>query len=384
MSRYARASGLSLIEMMVAILIGSLLVLGLVQVFSASRSAYQLSEGLARSQENGRFAMDYLQRDIRMVGHFGCVNDQAHALASSNSMYTTFDPASVPLQFNVSIQGYEAQNTAPGASNITLATTPGTGGSFMPALPTQFSADTSNRVVNSDIIVLRYLAPEGASITGVATAGSSTTFTFDANRWDAMRGGISNPGLYGVTDCTSANLFQASAANAGTIVASSADLNQTYEAGQSMLYRAEVVVYYVGKAATGRPSLYRVRYSAAPGGGLVSLGQEELVEGIESMQLLYGQDRELDSTKSPSGYINSIGTASTVEASVTPVDNAWRRVGSVQIGLVVASPDRAGAPKKAADNPLMAAGVTFDPDDDGRYRTVYQSTVALRNRLYGQ
>lgn len=37
-----------------------------------------LAEGSARAQENGRFALEFLQRDIRMAGHFGCVNDQAH------------------------------------------------------------------------------------------------------------------------------------------------------------------------------------------------------------------------------------------------------------------------------------------------------------------
>ena len=69
--------GLSLVELMIALLIGTILLIGVVQVFGASRTAYQLSEGMSRTQENARFALDYLQRDIRMAGHFGCVNDQA-------------------------------------------------------------------------------------------------------------------------------------------------------------------------------------------------------------------------------------------------------------------------------------------------------------------
>ncbi len=51
-------SGLSLIELMIALTIGLIIMLGVVQVFAASRTAYQLSEGLARVQENSRFAMD--------------------------------------------------------------------------------------------------------------------------------------------------------------------------------------------------------------------------------------------------------------------------------------------------------------------------------------
>ncbi|WP_031340774.1 PilW family protein, partial [Xanthomonas maliensis] len=72
------AAGISLIEMMIAMVIGLVLMLGVIQVFSASRTASMLAEGNARAQENGRFALDFLQRDIRMAGHFGCVNDQAH------------------------------------------------------------------------------------------------------------------------------------------------------------------------------------------------------------------------------------------------------------------------------------------------------------------
>ena len=72
-----RVAGLSLIELMIALLIGTILVLGLVQVFSASRAAYQLSQGIARNQENARFALDFLSRDLRMAGHAGCVNDQS-------------------------------------------------------------------------------------------------------------------------------------------------------------------------------------------------------------------------------------------------------------------------------------------------------------------
>src|SRR5690242_4302480 len=49
-----RQAGLSLIELMIAMVIGLVLILGLIQVFAASRQAYQLSQGIARNQENGR------------------------------------------------------------------------------------------------------------------------------------------------------------------------------------------------------------------------------------------------------------------------------------------------------------------------------------------
>ena len=87
--RRRHAKGLTLVEMMVAMLIASFLIFGLLQVFTASKASYQTAEGLARVQENARFALDFLQRDIRMAGHFGCVNDQAHWVREEG------DPASV-------------------------------------------------------------------------------------------------------------------------------------------------------------------------------------------------------------------------------------------------------------------------------------------------
>ena len=51
-----RMAGLSMVELMIALTIGVIVMLGVVQVFAASRAAYQLSDGLARVQENSRFA----------------------------------------------------------------------------------------------------------------------------------------------------------------------------------------------------------------------------------------------------------------------------------------------------------------------------------------
>ena len=392
-----RMRGVSLIELMIALAIGTLLVLGLVEVFAASRVSYQLSEGMSRVQENGRFAVDYLQRDIRMAGHFGCVNDQAHARQDPAGLSTTFaaTPAS-GLLFGVSIQGYEALDTEPGKT-VTLSETPTTNGiNWTPALPVDIADKITDRVNGSDIIVLRYLAPEGVPVTSIGGTAAEPIFNFDASRWDVLRSGVANPGLFAVADCMSAAVFQAAGGGAtdgangiiavgGTASAPNnvVAFSKVFTPGQATLFRAESVVYYVGLNDEGEPSLYRLRFVAEPGETIDSQ-KEELVEGIENMQMLYGQDREIDPTKSPSGYIEQLETANGIQASATPTPaDAWRRVGSVQVGLVGVSPDRAAAMQAGAANELMAMGVKFAAPNDGRYRTAYQSTLALRNRLYG-
>jgi len=52
--------GFSLIELMIAMTISALLMLGLVQIASAARSSFRLQEGLASVQQGGRFALESL------------------------------------------------------------------------------------------------------------------------------------------------------------------------------------------------------------------------------------------------------------------------------------------------------------------------------------
>ncbi|MGY0556392.1 PilW family protein [Lysobacter sp. A421] len=379
--------GLSLIELMIAMLIASILMLGLVQIFSGSRAAYQLSEGLARTQENSRFAMDFLQRDIRMAGHFGCVNDQAHARNTPPGMNTTF--AAVPhpaLNYDISIRGFEANSTGPN-DTLSVSADPEAGGdAYTPALPAGIAAAIPRRIAGSDIIALRFLAPEGVPITSISGTAGQPVFNFDPSRWDVLRSGVGDPGLFGVADCLNATVFQAKAVAAGSVTMGAAPNNaattmtKAYTPGQSMLYRAESVVYYIGRNDFGRPSLYRLQYTAAPDGVLVTDNQE-LVEGIENLQLLYGQDRVIDPARSPTGHIDRQLVASGVESSQPAAADGWRRVGSVQIGLLAASPDPSSASQ--AETALAALGVTYTAPSDGRFRAVYQSTIAVRNRLYG-
>ena len=400
--------GFSLIELMVALAIGSLLVLGLVEVFSASRTAYQLSEGLSRVQENGRFAMDYIQRDFRMGGHMGCVNDQArflpeNAAGTRSSLASTFLTTTqqetedytggglVPdaLRFDLPVQGYEANGTGNGTT-ITLAAPAidGTATNWTPQIPTALNTALSNRVANSDILVLRQFSPRGAQVTAFTPGDPSAIIQIDAAQMGNLIEEQANPGLFGIADCMSAGVFRATtvAGNLitvtrdGTVNRSAMAGYEAYVPGQAFVYVAQTIVYYVGmNNSTPRvPALYRLRYTMAPGAAAPAVVQEELVEGIESMQLRYGVDSFPGATQRPSG---NMGTADVATATTS-----WRRVGLVQVGLLARSVDPAAtAQRDATATKLSALGVTFNPATvaDGRYRTVYENSVAMRNRLFG-
>lgn len=389
-----RAHGLSLIELMVALLLGTLLLLGLVQVFAASRTASQLSEGLARVQENGRFAMDFLQRDVRMAGHFGCINDQSHlqnGLSTFNQLFaanrTAADYAAIaqgPLGFHVSIRGHEYTGTGP-ADTLALPANPavdGTAGNWSPALP----AELVGRVLQgSDVVVLRYLAPEGVPVTAF-NIGSPTSIEYDPANEAVLVGNETNPGLFGVSDCINVALFQASSVTPGQVQIpdipqgvnqSGFGGTQQFGIGQSTLHRAESIAFYVGLNPTGEPALFRLRFSAAPGTGAVTATPEELVEGVESMQLLYGVDNNVAAGTLPSGFMQNLQSAQQIGTN----DEVWRRVGAVQVGLMMRSPIRTASAEPEVVPRVL--GTTFTPPGDGRLRTGYENHIALRNRLFG-
>jgi type IV pilus assembly protein PilW len=420
----SRIRGVSLIELMIALAIGMLLVLGLVEVFSASRVAYQLSQGIARVQENGRFAMDYLQRDLRMVGHMGCVNDQARFLPENQSgtrlaLASTFmadgdrltknyagsAPNVVPrfLRFDVGIEAYEAVGTGTGA-NVALPAAPvvqGDVNAWSPALPNvlqggaNLNVDTANRVGNSDILVLRYFAPTGAQMKTFAPGDPTAVITVDSTQWDRLVEGVDSPALFGIADCMNAAVFEASATNkgAGTITVTKGGLNksamaglESFVKGQATVYRAETVVYYVGLNDANVPALYRLRYQFTPGAGTATPRKEELVEGIESLQLQFGQDSRVDPSARPTGNIGPSNPANSLLVPTGDLANAWRRVGLVQVGLVARSVDSAAAAQRETGvgvTQLSALGVVMTPPADARYRSVYEESVALRNRLFG-
>ena len=401
-------AGMSLIELMIALLIGTILVLGLVQVFAASRTAYQLSQGIARNQENARFALDFLGRDLRMAGHAGCVNDQSLLTADSGGAVTGGNIRSLfltdaqrnanntaalpfPLRFDMSVQGFEANGTGPGDA-VALPATPAAGaaGDWSPALPAELSG--LSPIAGSDIVVLRYLSPEQAQVTGLAM-GASSTISYPAASGTVATGGS---GLYALADCGGATVFQASAAPTATAMTinvtglnqsdlgyvSSNDGAITYKPFGATLYRAESIAYYVALNPQNVPALYRARWTSAPGAAALSVAVEEMVEGVESLQMLYGEDSNSeDLTVLPSGHITKANTAATIGDATNA--GRWRRVGAVQLGLLVrgGGEERAASAQAAAGHDVLQVAMTTPAD--GHYRSVYETTLALRNRLFG-
>ena len=81
--------GLTLIELMVAMAIFSILMLGVSNVFTANKRNYAIQEQLARLQENSRFAFSVMTQDLRNAGFAGCNPDINSLLNPAGAGFST-------------------------------------------------------------------------------------------------------------------------------------------------------------------------------------------------------------------------------------------------------------------------------------------------------
>ena len=63
--------GLTMVELMVALAIGSFLMIGAVTIYGQSREAFVINESIARVQETAQFVLDTVETDLRMGSNWG-------------------------------------------------------------------------------------------------------------------------------------------------------------------------------------------------------------------------------------------------------------------------------------------------------------------------
>ena len=68
------STGFTLVELLVSVAIGLFLVAVVGGVYLSSKGSFNYQDAMSRLQENSRFAMERMARDIRMAGYNGCGN----------------------------------------------------------------------------------------------------------------------------------------------------------------------------------------------------------------------------------------------------------------------------------------------------------------------
>lgn len=86
-TRPQAVGGFTLVELMIALVLGLLVIAGVGSVFLGNQQAYRTNEGLSQMQDAARTTFEYLARDIRAAGSNFCgIQDMESALNSGNGL----------------------------------------------------------------------------------------------------------------------------------------------------------------------------------------------------------------------------------------------------------------------------------------------------------
>ncbi len=136
-------SGLSLVELMVALTIGMLLLAGLVAIFMNSSEANRELRKTAQQIENGRFAIASISQDLRLAGFYGHFHELPPAPAALPDPCEVANTNNLHDALAYPVQGYRA------ADLTTVADVTGT-----TCIDKQL-LNAANLKAGSDILVIR-------------------------------------------------------------------------------------------------------------------------------------------------------------------------------------------------------------------------------------
>jgi len=391
--------GFSLVELMVAMAIGIFLMFGAVTVFTNSKRTYNENEVSSRLQENLRFASEILTHDVRMSGYYGCANTDIPSTAANPTKLHSAIPAGLITDANHiidpsggGIEGWEgsaataewlpsgvdisAWIAAPVASNAAMSAT-------------NFGAPISTG--SPDAIIIRHAGGVHWEVTAQMTNLTSAV-SIDNSPVNGVS--VNTGDLVSVSNCNSADVFQVAGSSATSVTPSGKlnteygetktftnDAGTTVEYATSRLSKFSPVAYYIGLGCmdpdsdsdtatctnTG-PALFRQIWDSTSG----SVVRQQLLAGIENMQITYGIDTSGD--RIPDSYVRaddaSLGTAANWDTQVV----------SVRIGLLA----RTELPRSL--QPDTRVYTLNDTDlfggaapNDAHTRRMLVATVALRN-----
>jgi len=346
-----RQAGLTLVELMVAMVISLLLIAGTITIFMSNKQAYRLNDASSRVQESGRFAFDFMRRDVRMAGYAGCLSKNLAGNITNNvdaSQYSgsESDIANIVAGFDGTdtLKGYTIP--AGGLSSGDLFTNGvRTGTNFGEAL------------VNTDaLIVSRGETCDGGSVVPPLMPNSAANIKIK----DATSCGIIQNSVVMISDCEDADLFRVtnnpqSGGSMDTLNHSNAmntgnTLSKAYGLDADV-YALQTFIYYIGNGASGEPALFRRRFSGDAG----TIVNEELVEGVEDMTVRYGVDTDGD------------GSANFYEIAANITSANWSRVNSARIIVDVRSREQ---------NVVQST-----TNADRRLRHTFTETIQVRNKI---
>ena len=318
-TEFARGqSGMTLVELLVALAMGSFLMIGAVQVYNQSRQAFVINESIARVQETAQFAMDTIEADLRMASNWGL---HSRALAvEGRSLIADPNPLGLPAPAGC------------GADWVLDLARPLEGDNNAYALP---CAAVGGAQANSDVITTR-------RATVAATVPQAGRLQIQSTRIQ------------------------------GELFADGA-IPADFDPAESETHDLLVNSYYVAATSNlipGVPTLRRKTLLGGAGGPVIA--DQEVAPGVENIQLQLGVDVDEDNTVDR--YINP------GDAILDPADAAFipgARVITARLWMVV----RGVSPETGIqDNVNYQPGdVNLGQYNDQFRRMMVSKTILLRN-----
>jgi len=314
-------AGLTLIELMIALALSLVLTAAIIQLFISNKTTFKLSEGNARVQETGRFAVEMLLRDIRMAGFGGCLGRAMPIPKIITKSYS--GGLGKLLTDQKAIFGIDSAD----------------------ASDTDLNSVTFGAKVGTDIIMV-----QGVDDAGVGLVGNLVAVNANIQISDNRAGFKANDNLL-ITDCELADYFAATNVSKGadktTIAHSSASnttnfLSKAY--GQdAMVFLPSLHSYFIrdtGRTDASGSAIFALYRRDASGANM------EFLEGVNDLQIIYGVDNDNN------GSVDVYQTADELGG----IDSGnWENVVSVRLSLTVRTIDYLDPAPLSRDFEFVAA-----------------------------
>jgi type IV pilus assembly protein PilW len=324
-SRIAQA-GVSLVELMVALVLGLFLIFGAVTIYSKSRTTYRTTEAVARLQEAARYAFDTIEPDVRMASYWGLASRADYIVNSTvpgDDRPAELDAAAAEIDdcgdnFAINLQEYLAGvNGADAAGMWPLECDPFRG---------EWREDT-------DVLVVR-------------------------RGGEAQPAALTTGRLYVQTSRIQGSMFVATAC---TNPKDPACIPADYSPPASETRTLETTIYYISNESTARDDVPSLRRKRLVNGSMMD---EEVISGVEDLQVRFGIDTNADTNADT--YVDP-ETDSTLYGGAIVSATIWLRVRGEdpEIGFV--------------DDRTYTAGDTATTPGGNFRRFLISKTIQLRN-----
>jgi len=251
-----RQRGMSMVELMVALLLGAIIIFGATTVYNRSRKSYGENEAVARLQETARYAMSVIEPDVRMSNYFGLVK-------------------------GASVVAGQAGQTDPALAGFPAIC----GNNFAADMNSNLQGDNNQYVISASPLGARTAACDALpNLNNVAliwnTGAQATSDTLTVRRASVFnQGGVALTN--GVLQLCSSRVAGRISPTGGACPA----------APQGQINNIIVNTYYVDRASQQSPTLPSLRRKVLTSRlNAVAFADQEVIAGVEDLQVQFGID----------------------------------------------------------------------------------------------